>query len=194
MKKLITVLFVVALLMLSVCFLLFRNTTYTLDKLTEKFNKCYNRIETVTDKHNLESKNWATDKINSLKHYYIIINDKQRIDIRFSTNATETQKGNGTFSISYTISEVNDDDDNNFDVDLFTEIVNLISGKTITTDFLTEFLTAPEEKYSVEKYGLSGGGYAVEKMQALNFWEDWVISYELTYDNDAELQFYGYIR
>lgn len=192
MKKLITVLIVIALLVLSICFLLFRNPTYNLDKLTEKFNKCYNGIESVTDKYNLESKDLATDETNSLKQYYIIVNDKQRIDITFSTNATETQKGNGTFSISYTISDVNDD--NNFDVDLFTEIVNSISGKTITTDFVTEFLTAPEEKYSVEKYGVNGGSYDVEKMHALNFWEDWVIGYELIYDNHTELWFYGYIK
>ena len=192
MKKLITVLIVVALLVLSVCFLLFRNPTYNLDKLTEKFNKCYNGIESLTDKYNLEYKDRVTDEINSLKQYYIIVNDKQRIDITFSTNATETQKGNGTFSISYTISDVSDD--NNFDVDLFTEVVNSISGKTITKVFTTEFLTASEEKYSVEKYGLSGGGYAVEKMHALNFWEDWIISYELTYDNNAELRFYGYVK
>ncbi len=192
MRKVIVVLVVVALSVISICSLLFRTPTYELDTLTEKFYECYNEIESITDKYNLESKDLVTDEIKSLKQYYITVNDKQRIDITFSTTATETKKGNGAFSISYTISDISDD--NNFDVELFTDIVNSISGKTITTDFVTEFLTAPEEKYSVEKYGLSGGSYDVEKIHALNFWEDWVICYELTYDNHAELRFYGYVK
>ncbi len=192
MRKVIVVLVVVALSVISICSLLFRTPTYELDTLTEKFYECYNEIESITDKYNLESKDLVTDEIKSLKQYYITVNDKQRFDITFSTTATETKKGNGAFSISYTISDISDD--NNFDVELFTDIVNSISGKTIITDFVTEFLTAPEEKYSVEKYGLSGGSYDVEKIHALNFWEDWVICYELTYDNHAELRFYGYVK
>ena len=192
MKKIIAVFIIVALSLLSVCFLIFRTPYYKLETLTTRFNECYNEIELIIDKNNLESELLATDESQSLNKYYIRVTDKSRIDIEFSTNATETRKGNGTFSISYTISDVSDD--NNFDVELFKEIVNSISGKAITTDFVTEFLTAPEEKYSVEKYGINGGSYDVEKMHALNFWEDWVIGYELIYDNHAELWFYGYIK
>lgn len=192
MKKQISVLVVVSLLVLSVCFLLFRTRSYELDILTERIHVCYNELELIIDEYNLETKVSITDKTKSLNKYYIVVNDESRINVEFSTNSTDTQKGNGTFSISYTISDVSDD--SNFDVELFTEIVNSISGKTITTDFVTEFLTAPEEKYSVKKYGLSGDDYAISKMHALNFWEDWVIGYELTYDGYAELWFYGYIK
>ncbi len=192
MKKIIAVSIVVVLLVLSVCFVLFKNPTYDLYTLTEKFNACYDEIESIANEYNLENKFEVKDETKSLNEYSITVNDKSKINIEFSTNATEAQKGTGTFSISYTISDVSDD--NNFDVKLFTEIVNSISGKTITTDFVTDFLTAPEEKYSVEKYGLSGDGYAVEKMYALNFWEDWVIGYNLTYNNHAELWFYGRIK
>ncbi len=197
MKKTITVFIVVSLLVVSFLvlssgFLLFRNPYSDLDSLTEKFNICYNEIESIANEYNLENKFWVTDESKSLEKCYIKVNDKSRIDVEFSTTATETQRGKGTFSISYTISDVNDD--NNFDIDLFTKIVNSISGKTITSDFVTGFLTAPKEKYSVKKYGLSGNGYAIEKMQALNFFEDWFIGYKLTYDNHAELWFYGYIK
>ncbi len=191
MKKTITIVIVVALLVVFICFVMFRNPYYDLDKLTERIYVCYNEIELIIDEYNLENKVSITDKTKSLNKYYIVVNDESRINVEFSTNATETQKGNVTFSISYTTLDVSDD---NFDVELFTEIVNSISGKTITTDFVNEFLTAPEEKYSVKKYGLSGDDYAISKMHALNFWEDWVIGYELTYDSYAELWFYGYIK
>ena len=60
--------------------------------------------------------------------------------------------------------------------------------------FVTDFLNAPEEKYSVEKYGLTGEGYAESKMYALDFFENWVIGYHLTYNNHAELWFRGRIQ
>ncbi len=188
MKKIISLLIAVAtFLLMQSCVL-----TYDSDTLTEKFEECYNEIDSIVDRYSIESRYWVTDESQLLREYYLVLSDKSIIDIEFSTYATESQKGNGTFSISYTIPNISDE--NNFDVELFTEIANSVSGKTITADFVTEFLTAPEEKYSVEKYGLNGGGYAVEKMHALNFWEDWVIGYELTYDGYAKLWFYGYIK
>ena len=192
MKKVIPICIIVAILVLSVCFVLFRYPSYDLKTLTEKFTINYNEIESIANEYKLESKFSVTDESKALKKCYITVNEKSRIYVEFSTTATETQTGNGTFSISYTISDVSDD--NNFDIELFTEFVNSISGKEITADFLTDFLTAPEEKYSVEKYGLSDGSYAIEKMHSLNFGEDWVIGYNSTYDNHAELWFYGYIK
>lgn len=192
MKKTITIIIVVSLVVISVYLLFPKIPSCDLEILTKKFNLCYTGIESITNKYKLENKVWVTDEAKSLKKYYISITDKARIDIEFSTTATETQKGIGVFSVSYTISDVSED--NNFDVELFTEIVNSASGRSITTDFVTDFLTAPEEKYSIEKYGLPDDGYAVEKMHALNFWEDWFIGYNLTYDNHAEIWFYGYIK
>lgn len=191
MKRII-VIFSVVLLVASLGYVLFINPCYDLDTLSEKFNACHIEIEAIANEHNSEKRFWVTDEEKSLNKYYISVNDTSNIYIEFFTNATEKQKGMGTFSVSYTISDASDDND--FDVELFTELVNSISGKTITADFVTEFLTAPEEKYSVQKYGLSGDGYAVEKIHALNFWEDWLIGYNLTYDNHAELWFSGYVK
>lgn len=192
MKRIIVIFIAVVLLVASFGYVLFRNPSYDLDTLSKKFNACYIEIEAIANGNNLEDRFWVTDEANSLKKYHISVNDTSNIYIEFSTNATETQKGMGYFSVSYTISDIGDE--NSFDVELFTELVNSISGKTITADFVTEFLTAPEEKYSVQKYGLSGDGYAVEKMHALDFLEDRVIGYNLTYDNHADLWFYGRVR
>jgi len=191
MKKLIAIFFIVALSVFSVCFVLFRNPTCELEELAEKFDVCYNEIELITNKYNFENKFCITDEYKLLRKYYIVINDKSRIDVEFSTNATEAQKGYGTFSISYIISDVSDY--NNFDVGLFSEIVNSISGKKVTNEFVTDFLTSEEEKYPSEKYGISGDGYVIEKIHALNFFEEWFIGYNLNYYNQAELWLYGYI-
>ncbi len=191
MKRIIVIFIAVVLLVASFGYVLFRNPSYDLDTLSKKFNAYYIEIEAIANENHLEDRFWVTDEAKSLKKYHISVNDTSNIYIEFSTNATEKQKGMGTFSVSYTVSDISTD--NNFDVKLFTAIVNSVSGKKITTDFVTEFLNAPEE-YSVEKYGLSYGGYAVEKMHALDFWEDRVLGYNLTYDNHAELWFYGRVR
>ncbi len=93
MKKIIAIFIVVAIFL----FIQFCIPTYDFATLTEKFNACYSEIESITDKHNLENKFWVTDESQLLNKYYIIVNDKASIDVEFSTNATETQKGNGTF-------------------------------------------------------------------------------------------------
>lgn len=183
---------VAVLAVLTFCFILFRNPSYDLNKLTENFNTCYNDLEAVANDNNLKNSFFPIDKDLPLRYYTIKVNDKSQITILFMTNATKIKKGNATFSLSYTVSDISED--NNFDAELFTQFVNSISGKEITSDFVTDFLTSPEEKYSSQKYGVSGDGYATEKIKALNFFEDWVIGYNLTYDNHAELWLYGYIK
>ena len=60
-----------------------------------------------------------------------------------------------------------------------------------TTEFDT-VLEAPEKKYSAAKYGYSGeNGPTIYKIDMLNFWEDWIISYQC-YALDSEiLEFSG---
>lgn len=192
MKRLIVVFCIVAISIVTVCLLVYVNPSYSMNELSEKLEFCYDEIESVTDEHNLENNVRITDETTYLKSFIIKINDKSQINIEFSTNASETQDGRGMFSLSYTVSDYSEE--NSFDILLFEDLVNSISKKQITTEFLTDFLTSPEEKYSVEKYGGSTGDYAVEKLHALNFFEDWFIGFELTYDNHAELWFSGYIK
>ncbi|MBR6551602.1 MAG: hypothetical protein IKT89_02055, partial [Clostridia bacterium] len=193
MKKKIFLSIVIVLILTSICCALFVSPTYELDVITEKLNVCCTEVESILNDYKLENKeNKVIVKdanTPSLKWYYVKLNDKSNIVIDFSTNATKTQKGYATFTISYSISDVSEYND--FDVELFTKFVNSVSGKKISTDFVTEFLTSPEEKYSSEKYGESNEDYAVSKMHALNFFEDWFIGYQLTYDNHAELWLYG---
>lgn len=192
MKRLIAIFAIVAISIVTVCLLVYVNPSYSMNALSEKLEFCYDEIESVTDEYNLENNVRITDETTYLKSFIIKINDKSQINIEFSTNASETQDGRGMFSLSYTVSDYSEE--NSFDILLFEDLVNSISKKQITTEFLTDFLTSPEEKYSVEKYGGSTGDYAVEKLHALNFFEDWFIGFELTYDNHAELWFSGYIK
>ena len=192
MKRIIVIFIAVVLLVASFGYVLFRNPSYDLDTLSKKIDVCYIEIEAIANENNLGDIFWITDEAKSLKKYHISVNDTSNIYIEFSTNATEKQKGMGTFSVSYTVSDINTD--NNFDVELFTAIVNSVSEKKITTDFVIGFLNAPEEEYSVRKYGMTGEGYDISKMYALDFGENRIIGYNLTYDNYAELWFYGRVR
>ncbi len=184
MKKLIPFFAVAVLVISALCLILFRIPSYDLNKLTENFNACYNDLEAVANDNNLKNSFFPIDKDLPLRYYTIKLNNKSQITVQFTTSATESKKGNGTFSVSYTISDISDD--NNFDKELFTEIVNSVSGKEVSVDFVTEFLASPEEE--------SSNGYAKEKIKPLNFFEDWVIGYNETYDNHAELWLYGYIK
>ena len=69
---------------------------------------------------------------------------------------------------------------------MFVDLVNCISGKEISADFCNEFLNAPESKYSAEKTGYKKqDNELVSKEYALNFFEDWNISYHLTTEEEV---------
>ena len=79
------------------------------------------------------------------------------------------------------------------DLSLFCDIVNCISRWNLSEDYCNEFLNAPEEKYLSDRYM----GYEkknddfISKRKAINFFENWLISYDLKRNLTETLEFEG---
>lgn len=121
------------------------------------------------------------------RSFLIEIDDTSTITVDFSSNATWEDKGREEFNVFY-----QNNGENEFDVKLFTEIVNAVSGREIDEDYCEQFLSDPEEAHSPSRYALSkSDGQKIYKYEFLNFQEDWSISYTLDEDGVEELRFWG---
>lgn len=95
----------------------------------------------------------------------------------------EFKKQEEHFYVYYKIQ--NPTEDIQFDIGLFADLVNTISGKQVSANSFQEFLNAPQEKYSASQYGGSGdtpgeNGALLTKIHSLDpLKDDWVMEYEL---------------
>ena len=93
------------------------------------------------------------------------------INIFLSNDALDMEpEGEETFLISYTLPFAE-----KYDFDLFTELVNAVSGEQVTADYCREFLRGLEVDLSV----LHETDTIIDKSKPLDFGEHWVISYTL---------------
>ncbi|GEM_PF-3551832 len=120
----------------------------------------------------------------------IKLDEEFSIELRLYNSGIPTSPGLEDFAMEYQHNLYKGTAE--FDTELFVDLVNAISGRKITKTYCDTFLEAPEEKYSAAKYGYSGeNGPTIYKIDMLNFWEDWIISYEC-YAFDSEiLEFSG---
>lgn len=125
------------------------------------------------------------------KDLVIHIDDGQKIFLRMSNSAYDATKGVERFEVSYNLNE-NRNNEMSFNLELIVAVVNAISGKMITKELCEEFLQAPESKYALERYGLTKSeNIQVQKLDFLNFGEDWNISYTLDNEFNETLSFWG---
>ena len=121
---------------------------------------------------------------------YLSVSEDQEIDIDISNSAYydgEVPTGREDFSIGYNKSTSSD-----YNVDLFVDLVNAMSGRILSKEFCEEFLAASEEDYPCERYGDEKQPDEIShKSYSLNFFEDWNIG-DIVYDNNTEeLRFTG---
>lgn len=165
----------------------------TIEQSQKNFLTYQDSLEKVASQYNLElteTKDFNFDDLDSIKDFVVFINTESQIRIRMINSAFESEKGVESFSIDYTI--VNTDFENDFNIQLFVDLVNCISGKTVSVDLCNEFLSAPESKYAAEKYGFQKlNGEKIAKEYPLNSFEDWNISYVLNKDGEETLTLGG---
>ena len=93
------------------------------------------------------------------------------INIYLSNDALDMEpEGEETFLISYTLPFAE-----KYDFDLFTELINAVSGEQVTADYCREFLRGLEVDLSVPHETDT----IIDKSKPLDFGEHWVISYTL---------------
>lgn len=189
MRKVI-VWFIPLFLTLSLCGCTTRQLTIKQSK--ENFPVYESVLKEVANDYNLELIEIEDDyyKENFDENEFLIksfniIKDDTEIEITLRNDSINTTKGRESFYINYVTHS-------SFDVSLFVNLVNCVSGKEITEDFCKEFLEAPEEKYSAEDRGFQKPSEGViAKEYPLNFFEDWVISYYFYPESRQELSFGG---
>lgn len=189
MRKVI-VWFIALFLTLSLCGCTTRQLTIKQSK--ENFPVYESVLKEVANDYNLELIEIEDDyyKENFDENEFLIksfniIKDDTEIEITLRNDSINTTKGRESFYINYVTHS-------SFDVSLFVDLVNCVSGKEITEDFCKEFLEAPEEKYSAEDRGFQKPSEGViAKEYPLNFFEDWVISYYFYPESRQELSFGG---
>lgn len=124
------------------------------------------------------------------RNYIVSLSDGDTVRINLDNYLQRENKGIETFSVEYTISRA----ENQFNVELFSALVNAVSGKKITTELCTGFIDAPEERYPVSRYNRTKSkDEVVAKCNALNFFEDWMIYHSSYIDGREVLSIYGLI-
>ena len=165
----------------------------TIEQSKENFAIYEESLKIITEKYDLELTSEEDKNIenqDSYKDFIITVSSNVEIEIRIINSAYESEKGVEGFNVNYRISNMNSEGD--FNIPLFVDLVNCLSGENISVDYCNEFLSAPESKYSAEKYGYKKlNGEIIAKQHALNFFEDWNISYILSEDGEATLSFGG---
>ena len=100
------------------------------------------------------------------------------IYISLSNDALDGEpEGEENFYISYTLPFAED-----YDLYLFTELINAVSGETVTTDFCRDFLRGLEIDLSPPRVRHT----IISKSKPLDWEEHWVISYDLSGSDYSE--------
>lgn len=153
----------------------------------QNFEKFISEIEQITDSNGYTLTEISEE--NTDCSYIIDIADNEYIEVSFDNSALVTlgeTTGIETFDAAYYINSKND---KKYDIGLFAEIVNVVSGKEITKEECDEFIAAPESEYAID-YS-EDSDYIIVKQKYLNFLEDWQLTYTLDKHDIERLSFYG---
>ena len=165
----------------------------SIEQSKKNFSVYENSLHEITDKYNYEFHETKDENIENqdvYRDFNITIDSNSNINIRLINSVYESEEGVESFSIEYLTN--NEDAESGFNLQMFVDLVNCVSGKVITLDFCDEFLSAPESKYSAEDYGYKKlNDEVIAKRLPLNFFEDWAITYILTKDREHILRFGG---
>lgn len=159
----------------------------------KNFNVYEKKLNEVASKYNLQLDDTTdsnyTDETTH-KDLRIFISDNEEITIHLVNSAVDSSNGSESFEINYFLNTT--DSKHQFNIQLFTELSNCISGKTISEELCNDFLSSPESKYSAEDYGFEKlNGEIISKMYPLNFEEDWTVFYTMEENGNEILTFGG---
>ncbi len=192
MKKTIIMLLAVLLLLsgLSGCA---ERKRVTIEQTLENADMYFEELQKLAERYSAEIAKTTPDYVEEQDGYVevtITISEDEKVQIVIVNSAYDSQTGVEGFTVNYFLN--NNNVQHQFDTQIFTDVVNCVSGKKISVEFCDEFLAAPESEYPAGKYGFDKlNGELVAKMHALNFLEDWMISYVMTKDGNEELTFGG---
>lgn len=167
-----------------------KNYSIYLDNVKSMFKKYhYNyEIKKVVD----EDEDVDDPGINAAEVYVIEVDKRSKIEI-ILVNFTNNHLGSESVDIYYNIQLKDLGEKHKYiDIDLFVRLIQCMSDYNLTPSICQEFLNASEEKYSADKYGeTKEEDMLISKVNALNFLEDYWVSYDLTKDMEETFHFGG---
>ena len=136
-----------------------------------------------------QSEGTSDGKTYNFDHYTIKITDDSSIDVDvYWNNKIET------FSITY-LNQLKDEKEQNRYINkhLFVDLVNEVSGKEITLEYINDFLYSSEDKYPSIKAGYEKDEKytIINKKDSFGFFPEWQTSYLLRKDLSEEFRFSG---
>lgn len=123
-----------------------------------------------------------------IKEYRVVLEEDKALFIYL-----ENIDGGERFTIDYEGAiAAGEEKYENIDLEMMTQLVNSVSGRSFDLDLCEEFLYAEEEDFAAEKYGRDKlAEMEIYKMVFLNFFEDWGMWYILTNRDVETLTFWG---
>lgn len=183
MKKFLAILIMVCLLSLNGC----TTKHLTLEQSEKNFVAYESSIRDIAANYNCNVEEKTDENISDeqtcYKNLVVKIDDNSEICLSMNNYVHNSKKGVERFDLLYII-EDNKNKEQKFNIELFVDIVNAISGKEITQSYCEEFLNSAENNESAN-------GKLISKHSFLNFFEDWGISYNLYENFNEELSFSG---
>jgi len=163
----------------------------TAEQSQKNYEKYYNALTSLSILHHLQIEKIGDGDIVH-KGLKITLDRTHKIEIYFENNCYLTEisnRGLESFSVSYYNENAAGEP---FDIKLFVEIVNAISGRKIKMNYISRFLEDCQENEISSKYEFEKlEGELVSIRDPLNFAEDWVTTYVLREDASERLVFWG---
>ena len=124
------------------------------------------------------------------KEMCILVGQGSKINIMLQNSGYNSSKGAESFSLEYYV-----DSNDEIDIELFCELANALSKKSISVRSCSEFIASSDDKYSAEKYGYKkADNVLVYKYYPLNYFEDWGLFYTEYTQHEKVLSFSGSVK
>ena len=177
--------------MLSMCFFLGGCNVQLVSREQSRSNFDYyeEQMRAVLEPYGLilDMQSSEDTELGLYRSFSVALDGAAIISVSFSGNATKESRGREEFEIIYHIGS-----EKAFDLELFTRIVNVVSGMELTASDCETFLSDSEEDHSPARYGLKKtDAQTIWKYEFLNNGEDWSLGYSLYRDETEELTFWG---
>lgn len=153
----------------------------------KNFDKYETELKKIAEKHGykLEENEDFYEGSPVDKGWKIVLNGAERIEISLSSDGESSVRGTEHFYVDYILwgsHAVNRE----YDTQLFSDIVNVMSGKKIKPSMVSRFLDSDDNflsEYDTDK--------KIRYSKTLDFWENWQFEYVLTLQDEGILSFYG---
>ncbi len=189
MKKAVALIFAIScLICMAGC-----NDFKTAEQSYADFNIIENQLKSIAQKRSLNLEEIplkSFEKQYCQKEMYISVGQGSKINILLQNSEYNSSKGSESFLLEYYF-----DRNDEFDIELFCELANTLSKKSISARTCNEFIASSDNKYLAERYGYKmADNMLTYKYYPLNYFEDCGLFYTEYTQHEKVLSFSGVVK